>query len=269
MSDFAPRRVASLQPSATDTLACLGLLDRVVACTRYCSEVCPEAATRRLLIADSWSALAKEILGARPDLVIASVPYRAEALSEILKAGIRFLGLSPRCLADIYRDIAAIAGIMGVAGRGLELIQQMQEEVEVVRARSASAPHQPRVFCEEWGKPIIASEPWVAELVEAAGGEFIGEAGHQISTEVVLAARPEVIVFAWTGAGDRVPATKLLRERQWLAAPAAHGGRIYVVRDALLNTPGPTLMKGLKALAWALHPEIFAAVEGIQQIADL
>jgi len=47
MSDFSPRRVVSLQPSATVTLARLGLLDRVVACTRYCKDVCPELAFRR------------------------------------------------------------------------------------------------------------------------------------------------------------------------------------------------------------------------------
>ena len=181
----------------------------------------------------------------------------------------RFLGLAPRKLADIYRDIAAIAGIMGLPERGQGLIQQMQEEIESVRQQSAAARNRPRVFCEEWGKPIIASEPWVSELVEAAGGEFVGEAGRQVSPEAVLARAPEVMIFAWTGAGDRVPAARLLREREWLTMPAARSGRVYVIRDALLNTPGPTLIKGLKALAWVLHPKIFSPSEGIQQITDL
>ena len=108
------RRIVSLQPSATVTLRDLGLLDRVVACTKYCVDVCPEVGDgSRVIVADSWTAQAEQILAARPDLVVASVPYQTSAVTEILKAKVRFLGLAPRSLADIYTDIAAIAGIMG------------------------------------------------------------------------------------------------------------------------------------------------------------
>ncbi len=101
-----------LQPSATVILAALGQLDRVVACTRYCADVCPEVKDGgRSIIADSWTAQSRQILAARPDLVIAAVPYQEKAVVEILKAGVRFLGLAPKTLADIYTDIATIAGV--------------------------------------------------------------------------------------------------------------------------------------------------------------
>jgi iron complex transport system substrate-binding protein len=117
VSDLSPRRVVSLQPSATVTLARLRLLDRVVACTRYCKDVCPELAFREVaIVADSWTAQAEQIAAARPDLVIASVPYQLEAVGEILKAGARFVGLAPRSLPDIYADIALIAMLPGPAG---------------------------------------------------------------------------------------------------------------------------------------------------------
>src|ERR1043166_5779327 len=110
--DFTPTRVVSLQPSATSILARLGLLERVVACTRYCRDVCPEIASQpHMIVADSWSAQSAQILAARPDLVLASVPYQLEAVAEILKAGIPFLALAPRTLADVYGDIAKIEEI--------------------------------------------------------------------------------------------------------------------------------------------------------------
>ena len=134
VSDFAIRRVASLQPSATVTLRDLGLLDRLVACTRYCVDVCPEVADgTRVIISDSWSAQCQEILAARPDLVLASVPYQLEAVAEILKAGVRFLGLAPKRLADIYADVAAIAGVMGAQDRGRSVIAEMQRAIDEVR----------------------------------------------------------------------------------------------------------------------------------------
>lgn len=256
--DFAPRRVACLQPSATVTLAGLGLLERVVACTKYCVDVCPEAALCAI-VADSWTAKAQQIMAARPDLVIAAVPYQVEALAEILKAGVPFLGLAPRTLGDVYADIARIAGIMQAPERGAEMIQGMQREVEAVRraaSESGRAPR-PRVFCEEWGKPIIHSQPWVAGLVEAAGGEFMGEPGKQTDAETVRCADPEVIVAAWCGAGDRVPLEKIIAERGWQETSAARSGRVYCIPDEYLNTPATPLLHGLKALAWAIHPEIF------------
>lgn len=267
MSDLAPQRVASLQPSITVTLERLGLLDRVVACTKYCVDVAPGAATSgALIIHDSWTAKADEILAARPDLAIASVPYQLEAVAEILKAGIPFLCFAPRTLNDVYRDIAAIAGIMHVAERGETLVRAMQSQVEGARARTASLPKQ-RVFAEEWGKPIIHSQPWVAELIEAAGGEFLGDAGKKTDADTVRAADPEVILAAWCGAGDRVPLEKIVRERNWLDVAAVRHRRVYCVRDELFNTPGPPLVQGLHAILWALHPEEFPPAAGIRAIA--
>ena len=264
-TDHTPRRIVSLQPSATVILACLNRLDRVVACTKYCADVCPEAASGRAIIADSWTANSSEILAAHPDLVIAAVPYQEKAVSEILKSGARFLGLAPRTLADIYSDIATIAGAVNASEGGRQVIRDMQQQIESTRAQTRGlAP--PKVFCEEWGKPLIGSQPWVAELVEVAGGEFVGEPGLQRSPQSVLADNPDVLIAAWCGAGDRVPLEKIVRDRGWQEMTAVREGRVYCIRDELLNTPAPTLLAGLRALAAAIHPERFPAPSGIRQI---
>jgi iron complex transport system substrate-binding protein len=269
MTDHTPRRIVSLQPSATVILAAIGELDRVVACTKYCAEVVPEIADLvRTILADSWSPNAEQIITARPDLVIASVPYQEKAVIEILKSGTPFLGLAPRSLADIYTDIAMIAGVVAANGRGESVIAGMQKHIDKVRSRT-SGLSRPRVFCEEWGKPLIASQPWVAELVEAAGGEFIAVPGKKIGSEEVAGMNPEILVAAWCGAGDRVPLKKIIAGRNWSGTPAAQTSRIYCIRDEYLNTPAPTLLYGLDALAFAIHPEEFRRPEGIRQITDV
>lgn len=258
-------RVVSLQPSATTIIAALGLIDRVVACTRYCLDVCPEA-SGKIIVEDSWTAQAPQIIAAQPDLVIASVPYQLEAVGQILKAGIRFLGLAPRTLHDVFTDITSIAGLLGASERGNQLVAVMRADIEDVRQTASHATDRPRIFCEEWGKPIIASQPWVAELIEAAGGEFIGTPGKQITAEEISAAAPDVIIAAWCGAGDRVPLEKIVMQRAWLQLPAVRTGRVYCLRDEFLNTPGPTLLQGLHALAHAIHPELFSVTNGIRRI---
>src|SRR5713101_4110317 len=172
-ADFTPQRVVCLQPSATVILSAIGRLDRIVACTKYCADVCPEVRNGgRVIVADSWTAQSQQILAAQADLVIAAVPYQEKAVIEILKAGIRFLGLAPKTLADIYTDIATIAGIMGVPENGQSVITEMRNEIDAVTAQISEAQpggkKRPRVFCEEWGKPLVASQRWVAELVHAA-----------------------------------------------------------------------------------------------------
>lgn len=270
-SPHTPRRIACLQPSATVVLAVIGELDRVVACTKYCADVVPEVVgSSRAILADSWTADADGIIAARPDLVIGAVPYQEKAVGEILKSGARFLGLAPKTLADIYTDIASIAGVVGASVRGEEVIDSMQRRIDAVRASTSHLPR-PRVFCEEWSKPLIASQSWVAELVEAAGGEFLAAPGRQVSPEEMKKLDPEVLIAAWCGAGDRVPLEKIIRDRGWHETAAARTGRVFCVRDEYLNTPAPTLLQGLDALVFAIHPELFegsnpACTKGIRQI---
>jgi len=266
-----PQRVVSLQPSVTVTLRDLGVLDRLVACTKYCVDVCPEVReTGCIIVEDSWSAKAAQIMEAKPDLVIASVPYQLESVAEILKSSVPFLGLAPKSLDTIYKDIMMISHVMGLVPRndgrtGADIVTRMEREVQSMWQKTMGA-ERPLVYCEEWGKPLILSQTWVAELVEAAGGRFFGQPGKQVIEEEVAAADPEVIVAAWCGAGDRVPLEKIISKRGWEQTKAAKNGRVYCINDEFLNTPASTLMQGLHALAAAIHPELFGEPKGLRQI---
>jgi len=228
--------------------------------------VCPEVRGQDVtIVSDSWTASAGQIVAAKPDLVIAVVPYQEKAITEILKSGARFLGLAPKTLADIYTDIATISGMVGAAERGEQEIARMQQEIAAIRHSTQNRPRL-RVFCEEWGKPLIASQAWVAELVSAAGGEFVGQPGVQRELKAIEREDPDVLVAAWCGAGDRVPLEKIIRDRGWGKMHAVHEGRVYCIRDEFLNTPAPTLVNGLRALAAAIHLEDFPQAPGLRCI---
>jgi iron complex transport system substrate-binding protein len=253
---FVPQRIVSLQPSATVMLKSLGALGRLVACTKYCVDVCPEV-EKQTIVADSWTAQSKQIMAARPDLVIASVPYQLDAVSEILKSGVPFLGLAPHCLEDIYKDFAMIARVIGAEQHGTKAIAHMQKEIDEVRRQASSANKKPLVYCEEWGRPLIHSQAWVAQLIEAAGGKFLGTPGAHTQAEEIERAAPDVVVMAWCGAGDRVPLAKVIEQRGWAELKAVREKKVFCVPDEFLNTPAPTLIEGLKALAGIIHPELF------------
>ncbi len=261
-------KIASLQPSVTATLKGLGALSCVAACTTYCRDLCPEVMQYSpAIIEDAWSAKSEEILAAKPDIVIAASPYRAESLAEILKAGIRVLALAPHSLDDIYSDIRTIAALVERISAGEHIVHGLMDEISQTREQTRNFIPQ-RVYCEEWGKPLIASQLWVAELVRAAGGIVIGEPGRQITAEEVAAADPDVVLAAWCGAGDRVPLNKLVERPGWAETSAVREGRVYCVSDELFNTPAQTLSGGLRAIRWAMYPDRYWRPEGVRALGE-
>jgi iron complex transport system substrate-binding protein len=253
-------KILSLQPSVSLILQSLGRLDVLAGCTRYCLDAVPELRSCGLpILRDSWSSETGEIVALEPNLVIASVPYRQESLAAILKAGVPVLALAPHCLADIYADIRLIGGVVSECSKADEVVNEMKGAIDEVRRIASRSDRKPLVYCEEWGKPLIHSQLWVKELVEAAGGVFLGEAGKVTETETIAAADPEVIALAWCGAGNRVPVERVLAMRGWHGLRAVRTGRVACISDELLNTPAPSLVGGLSALAKLIHPELFAA----------
>jgi iron complex transport system substrate-binding protein len=97
----------------------------------------------------------------------------------------------------------------------------------------------------------------------------MGTPGRQVSADDIRRLNPEVIIAAWCGAGERVPLEKIMQERGWHGTAAALSGRVFCIRDEFLNTPAPTLLQGLQALAFAIHPEVLPGTKGIRQITAL
>jgi len=257
-SSDARLRIAALQPSVSIILDRLGALDTLVACTRYCVEAVPSLAQRSItIVKDSWSSTTEEILAAKPNLVLACVPYRMESLAALLKSGCPVVSLAPHTLADIYADIRLVGAIVHRVEMAESLVAEMQQEIAATHARVPGDGPRPVVYCEEWGKPLIHSQPWVAELVEAAGGQFLGDAAKQTTTEAVSAADPDAMIFCWCGAGDRVPLERVIARRGWQHLNAVRQGRIFCIADEWLNSPAPSILLGLRALAAALHPSVF------------
>jgi len=249
-------RIVSLEPSATATLFALGAQDRVVAVSEWCDRLVDLGDRPRL--PSTWSATPQAILALAPDLVIASAPYREETLVDLLRAGVDLLCLYPQDLSDVRAHILLLARMVGREEAGRALLARLDSALQEARRRTANRPRR-RVFVEIWPRPLMSASPWVAEMVEWAGGTFVpeGSAGRQVSEEEVARADPEVIVVAWTGVRNP-PVEKEARRPAWQGVSAVREGRVVAVEEILLNAPGPNLAEGALHLARAIHPEAFA-----------
>jgi iron complex transport system substrate-binding protein len=237
-------RIVSLAPSVTSILLELGASRELVGVSRWCKDVADVGS--RPTVGDCWKLDVREVMKLRPTLLIGSLPFAAEAVAKILEQPVAFLAINPRSLADIENDVLTLGRLVdrGRAAKGL--IRRMRGVFDGVarRAQRFGRRSRPKIYCEAWPNPRISSPPWVAELVEIAGGRMVIQAGARVSDQEVARAKPDIIVLAWAAAGDRAKAETALRNAAWQRVPAVNSRRVIVIRDELLNTPGPPLMRG-------------------------
>ncbi len=249
-----PLRIVSLAPSATSILCAIGAKKALVGVTKWCAEVAPVSDLPKL--GDCWHMESVEdILRLEPTLVIGSVPYKQETVAKLLEHPLNFLAMNPRTIADVYADIRLLAGIAGCANAAESLIGKIKREFAAIERQSKKRKRQLRVYCEAWPNPRISSPPWVAEVVSFCGAEMVLPPGEKVSDAQVASAMPDVIVLAWTATGDKADRSKAYDVPAWEHVPAIRNRRVYVVRDELLNTPGPPLVRGAMMLWKLLHSE--------------
>jgi len=242
----SPLRIVSLAPSATSILCAIGAKKLLVGVTKWCADVAPVNELPRL--GDCWHMDAVDkILKLKPSLVIGSVPYKQETLAKLLEHPLSFLATNPRTLADIENDIRMLGQIAGRPAQAEHLVIRMRQQFASI-ARKGSSESKLRAYCEAWPNPRISSPPWVAEIVSICGAEMVLPAGQKVSDEQVRSAQPEVVVLAWAATGDNANPQRSYQVAAWKDVPAIRNKRVYVVRDELLNTPGPPLVAGAKQL---------------------
>jgi len=240
-------RIVSLAPSATSILCAIGAKKLLVGVTKWCADVAQVNGLPRL--GDCWHMdSADKIMKLKPSLVIGSVPYKQETLAKLLEHPLSFLATNPRSLADIEDDIRILGRIAGRPRQAELLVNKMRQEFALIAKKRRSSKSKLRAYCEAWPNPRISSPPWVAEIVKICGAEMVLPAGQKVSDEQVASAKPEVIVLAWAATGDRAKPQTSYQVAAWKDVPAIRNKRVYVVRDELLNTPGPPLVAGAKQL---------------------
>jgi iron complex transport system substrate-binding protein len=249
-------RIVSLAPNVTSILLALGAGRELVGVSKWCKDVAEVG--RRPQVGDCWKMNIEEVMRLKPTMLIGSVPFAPDTVAKILAESVTFVAINPRSLADIERDIHTLGRIANRASNAEKLIRKMKQSFAAVAAaaKKKRAKYRPKVYSEAWPRPRISSPPWVVELIEIAGGRMVGAAGERVTDEEVARAEPDVIVLAWAATGVRAKPASALRNPVWTNVPAVKNHRVFVIRDELLNTPGPPLIKG----AW----ELFRVIHGTQ-----
>ncbi|MDT8340574.1 MAG: helical backbone metal receptor [Longimicrobiales bacterium] len=191
-----------------------------------------------------------------PDLVLATltVPGHERVVARLEEAGLPFVAPEPVSVADVYRDVRHIAGLLGVPERGEALVAEMTRELGDGRVPEPG-PAAPSVLIQWWPRPVIAPgrRSWAHEVLALAGGRnpLGGEAvkSRPLETREVVEMAPDAIVLSWCGVHpDKYRPDVVLGNPDFAAVPAVRRGQVHCVGEPFLGRPGPRLVEGVRAL---------------------
>jgi iron complex transport system substrate-binding protein len=258
MRHFPPQRLICLTEETIETLYLLGEQDRIVGVSGYA--VRPPEVRSKPRVSAFTSARIDKILALQPDLVLAFPDLQADIVSELAKAGVAVHLFNQRDLAGIFAMIRTLGALLGVSDKAEALARSLEARIAEV-AQAAKGSRRPRVYFEEWNDPMISAIGWVSELIEIAGGEDVfahlrGAAAARdriVSSDQVIATRPDVILASWCG--RKVVPRQIAERPGWAALPAVTNGRIVEIKSPIILQPGPAaLTDGLDAMRAALLP---------------
>lgn len=188
------------------------------------------------------------------------------ALEEIGASDAEVISLDPQSLDGILDGIRTVGQALDRKAEADELTASLRDRIEAVRRAALRLPTV-RVFCLEWLDPPFAAGHWLPDMVEIAGGTNLLNGKEQPSRVVtwreIRDENPEVVVFMPCGyylEEAEEECAWVLANAEFVETPAAIAGDVYAVdATSYFSRPGPRIVDGLEILAWAIHPDAFAA----------
>ncbi|MBI2390685.1 MAG: ABC transporter substrate-binding protein [Deltaproteobacteria bacterium] len=171
-----PRRVVSLVPSDTLTVARLLGVDALVGRTDYCIEPAGEV-ERVPSVGGTKDYSVEKILDLRPDVVIANQEENTRAtLEKLAQEGAAVFVVFPRRVEDGVALVARYARLFGVEGdaRAKELVRACHRALEAQRAvREGLVPL--RTFCPIWMDPLMTvnGDTYISDALDLAGAQNV------------------------------------------------------------------------------------------------
>jgi iron complex transport system substrate-binding protein len=279
-------RVVSLLPAATEIVAALGALPRLVGVSHECdyppeTQALPRVTRTRLdpslssAEIDHAMAEAKRsgtpavevdlelVAHLRPDVIIGQsvcdvCAVGESGLARVVAALIPtpwVVTLHAHTLDGVLADIHKVGDALSLEDEAEELIAGLRYRLRRVRESRAArtAPDAPRLLVLEWLDPPYVAGHWVPELVEIAGGRDAGnragEPSARRSWRELSGLAPDLVVIALCGF-DVARARRELAAVTDRDARAMFGRRVeFLDGNAYTSRPGPRLVDAAAILA--------------------
>lgn len=248
-----PRRIVSIVPSVTEMVYAVGLGDRLVGVTAWCTY--PEEAKMLPKVGDVNINI-EAVLAQKPDLVVADVSMSSATIEKLRELGLPLLAVNARNIPEMLDALVLLGAAGGKGDEAKLLAASLAERVEKVKKSVAAAKSRPSVFVEIWNEPLMTAggDTYVHELITIAGGRNIAgktTGWPMFSAEAVIAENPDLILLT------NFNRAEAMGRKAWANLSAVKSGNVVEFNPDLLVRACPRLIDGLEILARLLHPELF------------
>lgn len=258
-----PKRIISLVPNVTEILFAIGAGPQVIAVSTY--DVEPPDVRALPTVGALVDPNTERIIALRPDLVI-TYGSQVDLQTQLKAVSIPFFDYRHGGLDHIMATMRTLGQRTGHVEQADTVARALETAIDAVRKRVAGKPRPKTllVFGREPGslRNIYASagRGFLHDMLTVAGGEDvlqdIDRESAQISTEMILARRPDVIIEL--NAANRLNEADLKAVLDpWSAlssVPAVRNKRVIILTGSGLTVPGPRVIDGIERMARALHP---------------
>jgi iron complex transport system substrate-binding protein len=260
-----PQRVATLAPSLTELVYAAGAGARLVA-TVIGSDHPPEARAVQS-VGDYQRVDVERLLRLKPDVVLVWTSGNSQReLAQLVSAGVPVVHLEPRRLDDVARAIERLGELFGTADAARARARTLRDELAALgREHASQAPV--AVFYQVWSRPLLTlnDQHLISDVIRLCGGRNVfgtlKTLVPEVSTESVLAAKPQAILAARSSAGGGEPTMRREPGAEpfiaWRALnqalPAAKHGWLFTLPGDEISRQGPRIAIGARAVCAALQ----------------
>lgn len=248
----AASRVVTLAPHLAELVCAVGACDRLVGVVAHTDEPGAKDVPR---IGDAFALSPESVLAQRPDLVLAwrggTSPQLVERLQD-LKISVRWVAVTT--LDDVGSALLDIGGLLSREDAACAVEARYRERLTQLRERYAGRAAL-RVLYQIEVQPMFSvnRQSPISEAIQLCGGVNVFAdmpmLSAPVSTEAVLAARPDVIVY---GRQDMAAAIRAFWAR-WPQLRAVHQGQLYAIDADRLTRQSPRVLEGVAELCETLE----------------
>lgn len=253
-SVFAAERIVSLSPSGTEIIFALGLGDKLVGRTDFCTF--PEEAKKIDSVGgfDGKSFSLENILAFNPDFVYLSNGMHNHLINSLENFGIQVYVSDINSIEDIFKEIISVSKLLNASEVGLNYVSKMKKELNNLKEDSSDV----NIYCEIFNSPFLTcgKKSFINDIIEYAGGKnifyFLDSTYPQVSEESIIVNNPQIILAPDYSENDL---NKIYTRNGWQNIDAIKNKKVFSVSGDIFTRPGPRVLEAIILLKEIINEE--------------
>lgn len=253
-SVFTAERIVSLSPSGTEIIFALGLGDKLVGRTDFCTF--PEEAKKIDSVGgfDGKSFSLENILAFNPDFVYLSNGMHNHLINSLENFGIQVYVSDINSIEDIFKEIISVSKLLNASEVGLNYVSKMKKELNNLKEDSSDV----NIYCEIFNSPFLTcgKKSFINDIIEYAGGKnifyFLDSTYPQVSEESIIVNNPQIILAPDYSENDL---NKIYIRNGWQNIDAIKNKKVFSVYGDIFTRPGPRVLEAVILLKEIINEE--------------